>query len=142
MSSGDTTAASVTMEAVFEALTTDAAFDAAVESRIFSDIPEDTPRPCVLYEIADEVDRRGFGTGGLPEMELRTHVFTDSENVFEGQALNLQIVALLKDKALTATGYTQAGLVVYRRSLPLRDEVLHGVKVHEIISVFTIWMEQ
>lgn len=141
MSSGDLTAASPVLQAVFGVLQ-DATLQAAIGGRLFDDIPEDTPRPCMLMEILDERDLRGFGMGTLPELDLRTHAYSDSGSMMQAQDINRQAVALLKDAALTVTGFSQAGRVTYRRSVTVKDEVLHGVKVHEIVSLFTVWVEQ
>lgn len=135
------TAANPVGEAVFAQLQ-DATLQAAIGGRLYDDIPRDTQRPCVLYEIFSERENRGLGTGGFPEVEIRTHVFSEVGSMAEAQAINLQIVALLKDALLSVTGYQQAGKVVYRESVPLRDQELHGVKVHEIVSRFTGWWEQ
>lgn len=135
------TAASPVAEAIF-GLLQDATLQAAIGGRLFDDIPEDTPRPCVLVEILNETDVRGFGTGGLPELDVRTHVFSDVGSMSEAQAINQQIVALLKDAAIGITGYTQCGLIVYRETVTLRDEELAGTKVHEVVSIFTVWCEQ
>lgn len=129
------------LESVF-GLLQDATLQAAIGGRLYDDIPEDTPRPLVLLEIASEIDRRGLGTGGLPELELRTHVFSDLGSMAEAQAINLMVVALLKDAAIALTGYTQAGLIVYRETVTLRSELLADVKVHEVVSIFTVWCEQ
>ncbi len=135
------TAASPVSEAIF-ALLQDSTLQTAVGGRVYDDLPEDVPRPCVLYEVLTETDIRGLGTGGLPEIDLRTHVFSDIGSLSEAQALNKQIVALLKDAAITVTGYAQCGLIVYHETVLLRDQELNGVKVHELVSTFTIWVEQ
>lgn len=135
------TAATPVSEAV-NGLLQDATFQAAVDGRWFDDIPPNTPRPCGFHEVFSERDRRGLGTGGFPELEIRTHTFSDSGSLVEAQNLNLQIVALLKDAEITGTGYQQAGKIVYRETITLRDAELFGIKVHEVVSVFTCWMEQ
>ena len=135
------TAASPVSEAIF-GLLNDATLQTDVGGRIFDDIPQDTIRPCVLYEILTETDIHGFGTGGLPELDLRTHVFSDVGSLSEAQSINKSIVALLKDAAITVTGYTQCGLIFYRETVTLRSEELFGQKVHEIVSLFTVFVEQ
>ena len=137
------TATMPVLEAVFAVLQ-DATLQAAIGGRLYDDIPQNTPRPVVLIEIMSEVDKRGLGTGGLPELDVRTHVFSDQGSMSEAHGINLQIVALLKDAGLvlTDTGYSHAGRIVYRETITLRDELLHDVKVHEVVSIFTIWVEQ
>lgn len=130
------------VSAAINGLLQDATFQAAIGGRWYDDIPQDTPRPCGFHELLAEVDQRGLGTGGLPELDLRTHIFSDVGSLSEAQSLNQQIVALLKDAAITVTGYAQCGLIVYRETMVLRDQQLDGVKVHEVVSTFTIWVEQ
>lgn len=134
------TAANPVGEAIF-GLLQDATLQASVDGRVYDSIPQDTIRPCILYEVLGETDRRGMGTGGLPELDLRTHVFSDVGSLSEAHSLNQSIVALLKDAAITVTGYTQAGLVTYRETVTLRDQELFGAKVHEVVSLFTVWVE-
>lgn len=135
------TAALPVMEAVFGVMQ-DADFQERIGGRFYDSIPEDTPRPCGLYEIVGEEDKRGFGFGNLPELDLRTHMFSDIASVSEALDLNRMAVALLKDALLTVTGYRQCGHVTYRQTVLLRDQELDGQKVHEVVSLFTVWMEQ
>jgi hypothetical protein len=135
------TAANPTMEALY-GLLQDPTLQAAIGGRLGDDAPQDTPQPNVLVEILGEVDGRGLGTGGLPELDVRTHVFSDLGSLSEAQAINQQIVALLKDARITITGYEQCGTIVYRETVTLRDQELNGVKVHEVVSLFTTWCEQ
>src|ERR1035437_2253192 len=102
------TAGAPVTDAVF-GLLQDTTLQTAVAGRIFDDIPEGTPRPLVLVEILNEIDQRGLGTGGLPELDLRTHVFSDLGSLSEARAINTMVVALLKDSAITIVGYAQAG---------------------------------
>lgn len=87
---------------------------------------------------------RGFGTGALPELEVRTHVFSQYGSLSEAQEGNRLARSLLRDATLTITGwYTQAGKMVTRgRSVVLEDEELAGVRVHEIVSFYTVWAEE
>lgn len=136
------TAANPIGDAIF-ALLQDATLQSALGGRLYDDIPEDTPRPCAFYEVFNETEIRGFGRGGMPEIELRTHVFSDVRSLSEAQAINLQIVALLKDNnTLVVDGYAQCGEVVYHSTSTLTDQELNGIKVHEVVSFFTIWLEQ
>lgn len=135
------TADSPVSEAIF-ALLQDETLQSTVGGRLYGDIPEDTPRPCVLYEVQAEVDARGLGMGGLPELTLRTHVYSDAGSLAEAQDINRQLVALLKDAAVTVDGYVQCGLICYEGTLAFPDEELNGVKVHELVSTFTLWVEE
>lgn len=133
------TATNPVSEAVFAALQDDTLLT-AVDGRVVGDLDQDTPRPCVLYEIFNETDIHGIGTGHLPEIDLRIHTF--SQLVSEAQAINKLIVSLLKDATLVITGFAHAGTVVYHETQTLRDQDLFGIKVHEVVSLYTIWAEQ
>lgn len=139
------TAAEPVGEAIF-GLLQDATLLAAVAGRVVDSVPQDTPRPLLWYEIVMETDQRGLGTGGLPEVEIRTHVFSDIGSLAEAQRINRLAVALLKDAGkdtpLVITGYTQCGSIVYHDTQTLHDQELNGVKVHEVVSNYTLWAEQ
>lgn len=135
------TAANPVAEAIF-GLLQDATLQAAVGGRVADDLDQDTLRPCVLYEIFNEEDVRGLGAGNMPQIDLRTHVFSEIGSLSEAQAINKVIVALLKDAAITITGFAQAGLIVYHETQTLREQELFGIKVHEVVSLYTIWCEQ
>ena len=105
-------------------------------------VPQDAVFPFVWYELSETQDVRGFGSGGLPEVELRVHAFGTYEGMKEVQDITQQAILLLKDQALTVSGYTQAGKVFYDRSTLLFDQLLNGVKVHELVSAFRIFVEE
>lgn len=139
------TAAAPVSEAIFERLQ-DATLAQTLVGGVFGDVPESPTYPFCWYEIFRERDARGFGLGGLPEIEMRTHVFSERGGslggVSEAREANRQIVGLLKDAVLTVTGYTMCGRVFYRETVTLPDEELNGVKVHEVVSIFTIYVEE
>jgi Fe-S oxidoreductase len=95
----------------------------------------------ILYEIAGERDVRGLGTGNLPEVDLRVHTFSDEGSMAEAQEINRQIVTLLKDAVVSVTGFNQCGRIVYHETLMFPAEELHGVKVTEVVSLYTVWIE-
>ncbi len=130
-------------EAVFGLLQDDA-LQAATKGRVYDSLPEDPVRPCVWIEIFNESDRRGMGPGNMPEIELRTHVFSESGSNVEAQRIAQLIIALLKDVelSLSAAGFAPVGGIVYHETLPLTDQALNGIRVHELVSRFTIWVEQ
>lgn len=134
-------AASPVSEAVFGVLTLDATLAALVPGGIHDDVPEDPTYAFVWYELLTETDRRGLGTGSLPELELRVHAFSLYGGKQQAQAVIDRVIALLKDAALTITGWTQAGLVFYDSTTQLPLDELNGVKVHEIVAAFRIYAE-
>jgi hypothetical protein len=134
-------AASPVAEALY-AVFQDAALQAALPGGMHDDVPGDPTYPFGWYEIPTENDVRGFGTGGLPEVEVRVHIFSHFGGLAEAQAANRLVIGLLRDVALSVTGYTQCGRVIHDGSRTLPDEELHGVKVHEVVSFFRIYVEE
>jgi hypothetical protein len=134
------TAANPVLEAI-NGLLQDATLQAALGGRIGDSLPEDVARPCTLFSLASETDTRGLGTGNLPECELRVYTYSEIGSLVEAQEINRQIVTLLKDASITVTGFTQAGTIVYRETSTFPDSELNGVKVHEVVSSYTLWVE-
>ena len=134
-------ASSPVSEAIYAALLADATLMAALTGGVHDDLPQGRTYPCLWYEVKER-DIRGFGTGGLPEVELRTHVFSTFGGMAEAQACNRLVAAVLKDARITVTGYAQCGHVTYRETVPIGDADLNGVKVKEVVSTFTIWVEE
>lgn len=134
-------AASPVAEALFALLTLDATLEALAPGGIHDDVPQDPTYPHVWLELLTETDRRGLGTGSLPELELRVHVFAVYPGKRTAQAIVDRVIALLKDTALTITGWTQAGLVFYDSTTTLAPDELDGVTVHELVAAFRIYAE-
>lgn len=105
------------------------------------DIPQAASLPLVFYEV-EERDVRGFGTGGLPEVTLRVHVYSDYQGMKEGQVAIRKVIELLKDQSLTIVGYNHCGKVFYDQTALVPDTALNGVKVHELVAFFRIYAEQ
>lgn len=97
--------------------------------------------PFVWFEVFGEHDVRGFGTGALPELELRVHAFSKYEGAKEVQAIIDKVIELLKDQALTVAGWTHCGHVFYNRTVLLTDEAINGVKCREMVAMFRIYVE-
>lgn len=108
---------------------------------IYDDVPQAVTFPFVFYEV-QERDVRGFGTGGLPEVTLRVHAFSQSTTMAAAQSIIAKAIELLRDQALTVTGYTQAGRVFYDETVPLSDQIVNGVKCHELVASFRIYLEE
>jgi hypothetical protein len=100
-----------------------------------------TTFPFVWYEVREE-EGRGFGMGGFPEVTLRVHAFSTYEGLKEAQSVIQKAIQLLKDQALTVTGYTQAGLVFYDETVSLPDQIINGVSCHELVASFRIYVEE
>ena len=107
---------------------------------VTDDVPQVPVYPFVFYEV-QERETRGFGTGSLPEVDLRVHAFSTVESASEAQGVIAKVIELLKDQALSVTGYTQAGKVFYDETVTLGNEAIAGVKVHELVAMFRIYVE-
>lgn len=105
------------------------------------DVPQQPTYPFGWYELRER-DIRGLGTGGLPEIELRTHIFSEYAGLTEARTAARLTVAVLKDVALTVTGYSMCGHIFYDETIPLSDQELNGIKCHEIVSMFRIYVEE
>lgn len=104
--------------------------------------PQGLALPYVWFEVRER-EQRGFGTGGLPEVELRTHVFSAASGPYEAHRIVKKVIQLLKDQSLgDVSGYTQAGHIFYDETVPLRDELVGGLRVHEHVSLFRIYVEE
>lgn len=108
---------------------------------IYDDIPQPLVLPCVWYEVKEQ-ERRGFGTVGLPEVELRVHVFSDYAGAAQSQSIGAKVVELLRDQALTVTGYAHCGRVIYDETVLLPRENINGVTVRELVAMFRIYVEE
>jgi len=108
---------------------------------ISDDPGKNTTFPFIWYEVSER-DVRGLGTGGLPEVTLKVHVFSQKPGMTEAQTIMRQVVALLRDVALTVSGYDHCGRVFYDETVTFPDEILNNVKVHELVSSFRIYVEE
>lgn len=118
-----------------------AGMNALVGTRIYDDVPRAATFPFVWFEVRER-DVRGFGTGAIPEVELWVHAFSTYNGMKEAQSICQKAVELLRDQALTITGYTQAGLVFYDDTTPLQDQAIEGVKVQELVAKFRIYARE
>jgi hypothetical protein len=125
--------------AVYAALNV-AGMTALASAGVHADVQQATAFPFVLYEV-QERDLRGFGTGSLPEVALRVHAFSTYEGPYEAQIIIAKAIELLKDVALTVTGYTQCGRVFYDETVALPNELINGVKCYELVAQFRIYVE-
>jgi hypothetical protein len=123
--------------AVYAALNV-ASLQALAPGGIYDDVPQAPTYPFVWYEVRER-DVRGFGTGALPEVELRVHAFSTYQGMREAQLIVDKVIELLRDASLSMTGYEQAGRVFYDDTVALTDEDVNGVKVKELVASFRIF---
>jgi len=129
-------------EAIFAVLVADAALASALPGGVHGSIPQGATYPFAWIEVMTEGDLRGFGTGEVPEVGVRTHVYSQYGSMSEAHEGNRLAKGLLRDATVTIAGYAQAGVVTWRPpTVVLDDEVLAGVRVHEIVSEFVVWCE-
>lgn len=119
----------------------DATLQAATTGGWHEDVPQEPSYPFGLLELFGDTNVRGFGTSELSEIEFRTHVFSVYGGLVEAHEIDRQVRALLKDAAVSVSGYAQAGRVFYDDTVVLREELIRGQKVHEIVSRYRIYVE-
>lgn len=124
---------------VYTVLNVAAVTDLAVGG-VHDDVPQDPTFPFVWYEVQEE-EARGFGTGGLPEVDLRVHAFSQYAGMKEAQDIIRECVELLRDGSVTVAGYSHWA-TFYDRTIPLANEVLNGVKVKELVAQFRMFVEE
>lgn len=134
------TAAQSVTEAIF-GLLQDATLQTALGGRLYDDLPEDVARPCCLIEIFNEENIRGMGTTGPRKLEVRTHVFSDLGSLSEARSIDSQIVSLMDNSVLSVTGFTTCGATWQHETIVLPKQELNGIGVHEVVSIFTAWVE-
>lgn len=126
--------------AVYGVLSGDSTLSTAVGGRIYDDVRQGATFPYVWYE-AREREARGFGTGTLPEVEVRVHVFSAYRGAKEAQDILDRVIVLLRDTSLTVAGFDHCGKVIYEETVPVTDEDVNGVKVRELVGLFRLWVE-
>jgi hypothetical protein len=118
-----------------------AGLTALVGSRLYDNLPPNPTFPCVLFTVRDRrIGSMGAASGGPDEIELRVYVYSASESTKDAQTITQKVRELLRDKALTVTGYTQGGRVVWESTLEPTPEEITGVRVLEQVSLFRLWM--
>lgn len=136
-----TLALSPVSAAVYGVLSGDATLSALVGGRVYDDVRQAAAFPFLWYEVRER-EARGFGGGGLPEVELRVHVFSSYRGPKEAQDILDRVLVLLKDQPLTVSGFDHCGRVVfYEESVLLPDEEVNGVKCRELVGLFRLWVE-
>lgn len=126
--------------AVYTALNVEAVTNKAIGG-VHDDLPQTVTLPCVLFSV-HERPAGGFGTVALPEIDLRVHVYSQYAGWKEAHAVMQQVILKLKDRALTVSGYTQAGLVFYDGTQSVGESMIRGVKCKELMAMFRVYVEE
>lgn len=106
------------------------------------DVPQAVTFPFGWFELLSSEQARGLGTGNLPLIELRLHVFSEFAGGAEARAIVDAAIDLFEDVALTVTGFRFCGHTFYDRTVTLSDEVINGVKCRELVAMFRLYVEE
>jgi hypothetical protein len=134
-----TLALSPVLAAVY-ALLNVSALTALVGSRIYDDVPQAPTYPFVVYDIGEE-NVGGFGTVGPVLCRLRVYAYSEYAGTKELQDILNVVKGLLKDQALTATGFAQCGRIFYDDTPKAVLEEINGVTCREMASNYRIFVE-
>lgn len=136
-------------DALYAVLITDPTLQALAPGGVFADVPPDPSYPFIWIEVSETAQRGGLGTkpgrGALPEVEIRLHVFQgDFGTMRDAQLVMARAIELVTaDNALTVDGYRVCGTEPFHdATIPLADEELNGVKVHELVAMFRLYVEE
>ena len=128
-------------QAVYDALQ-DATLQGLTTGGWWDDVPQGAAFPFGWYELLTSTQARGMGTGNLPQIDLRLHVYSEYAGLAQGQAVIDRAIDVFEDQPLTVSGFTFCGRVFYDETIVLRDELINGVKCHELVSMFRLYVEE
>jgi hypothetical protein len=118
-----------------------AALTALAPGGVRDDVPQGVTFPFVFFEVRED-DISGFGASPhFGDVELRIHAYSTQGSMKEAQDIIAKVNELLRNTTLTISGFNHAGKVAWLRTIPLQDELINGVKCHEMVSVFRIYAE-
>jgi len=107
-------------------------------------IEQTTGFPCVLY-VAQEKSVGGLGTrpgtGRTMQVDLRVHVFSNYQGLYEAQQVMSKVVELLTT-TLSVAGYTAVPYPFHDDTIPLGNEVVAGVVVRELVSNWRLFVSE
>lgn len=98
--------------------------------------------PFLWYEVEEE-DISGLGTGlDVKRIELRLHVFSTFPGMAEAQRIMREAIRLLKFQEPTVGGWCMVKVGRPRDVVPLPHEELNGVRVRELISLWSLYLQE
>jgi hypothetical protein len=131
------------------ALFQDQALQALLPGGVQTDVPANNLYPFLWFEVLHQQNYGGLGTkpgrGSMPGCTVRLHVFqSEGGTVRDSQIAMAKAIELLFSGALTVDGYTVAGGEPLPEidGVPLSDEELNGVKVHELVYNVDLIIEE
>lgn len=129
-----------TSQALFAKLQ-DPALLAVLTGGWFDDVPATFTFPFGWYELNEE-DAGGIGPGAFPLVTIRTHIYSQYGGMTQAQEANRLTIKQLRDQTLAVDQYNAAGLIFWDDTILLPDEELNGMKVHELVSTFRIYLDE
>ena len=135
------------------ALFQDTTLNALATGGVWTDVPESPSYPFLWFEMLQQANYGGLGTkpgkGSMPGVTLRLHVFQGEYGVMrDAQLVMARAIELLfpadNSVPLTLNGYTLASgsPLPEIETIPLPDEELNGVKVHELVANVELIVEE
>lgn len=130
------------MAALGTLLRADATLAALAPGGIHDGVPQLVEWPFVVIEVREK-PVQGMGTGTLPEVQIWSHAFSRLEGMKEARAINDRIVVLLKDQAITVTGFNHCGgAIFFDASEPVPNTEINGVICRELVGQFRAYFEK
>jgi len=132
------------------ALFQDPALLAMVPGGVQTDVPPgDNSYPMLWIELLHDKNYGGLGTrpgaGSMPGLTLRLHVFQGNYGTMrDAQLVMAKAIDLLYAAPLVVEGYTVCSGIPLPEveTIPLPDEELNGVKVHELVTNLELILEE
>lgn len=130
------------MAALITLLRADATLTTLAPGGIYDGVPQDVEWPFVLIELRER-PVQGIGLGTLPEVQIWTHAFSKREGMKEARAINDQLVVLLKNQAITVSGFNHCGGTIFHdASEPIPNTDINGVICRELVGQFRAYFEK
>lgn len=120
-----------------------AALTALAPGGVGDDVAQGTGYPFVLVEV-HETPQFALGTkpgtsGAVYEVDLRAHVFTQSEGFSEAAAVMGKVIELLTATPPAVTGYA-SWAIFHDDTINAGDQLVAGVKVKELVALFRLYV--
>lgn len=108
---------------------------------VLNEVPPTARFPLCWYEVQEEQDFAAFGEGHVPELDLRVHVAV-LDTLRTAQQILSVAWGLLNNATLVLDGYDHIGRVLYERTVALPDQLINGVRCHEVVALFRVYVEK
>ena len=131
--------------ALLTALHADAPWLALCPGRAWDVLPQNVVWPASLVVVRVPQDLAGFGTGSLPAVEVRHHVFSKQGSMKEAHQIMNRTIELWKHVPidLAAAGFDHCGGAFWCDEVtPIPSTVVNGVQCHELVGMFRGYFEK